>query len=662
MKSIKLDVGHPVGAKGRVGLGRTYLGYILLFSGFVLIGLVLAWLALKANRVYAGYELIRQEVATLQASQAQPNVAQARASVRVIATELELLSTELAPFMPLMPYLGWVPTYGGDLQALPVLLRLGRDLGRVALFFDQALPALEAGVDQGGLLPALATGLAGSAPELARLEMALRQDQARLNQLDPALLSPQLGQRVEQIEQYLPLALTGLKLAQGLPELLGVESPRTYLILTQSLDELRPTGGYINAAGHLTFDKGEIVEFVMQDSYAVDQLSESYPYPPEPIRQYMGADYWLLRDANWSPDFPTSARTAIILYQMGQGLTADGVIALDQQALSYVVRAVEPLPVEGDQVTADNLIPLMRQRWAPEPGQDLDGEWWLQRKSFMLTLAETLQHKFLNDLGSVKLPVLAEAIRQALAEKHLLLYLNDPAWAEVLAEHNMSGLVREAPADYLMVVDANLGFNKASAIVERRLRYRLALDEAGGAQAHANLMYHHPAAGGDETCSQQPRYDPTYEQNMERCYWNYLRLIVPAGVRLERGPSVVVNGQNLLRQQPTTGKLDIELLAPNKQSWGQLFLLPPQEIISLDYIYSLPPGTARQVDNQWHYNLYLQKQPGLDSSAVEVTVSLPAGAQLVESQPLPASQVAESLTFLLDLKMDMTIDLFYTLP
>jgi hypothetical protein len=400
----------------------------------------------------------------------------------------------------------------------------------------------------------------------------------------------------------------------------------------------------------------------MQDSYAVDRLSEAYPYPPDPLYQYMAAEYWVLRDAGWSPDFPTAARTAIDLYQMGQGISADGVIALDQQALPYLLQALGPIEVEGEQVTSGNVVKLMRQHWAPEQGQKLNQEWWLQRKSFMLALAETVRQKFEQDFGAINLPVLAETWQQALAEKHILIYLANPGWADFLAQKNWAGSLRPTEGDYLMVVDANVGFNKASPLVERRLSYQITLAQDGSAQAHANLVYQHLARKHLERCRQEISYDPVYEQNMERCFWNYMRLIVPAGAQLVSGPRVIVDGRSLLRGQPTTGEIDVASPTADKLSWGQLFLLAPKESISLDYVYTLPPGMAHSVENHWAYNLYLQKQPGTLAATVEVVVTLPEGAQLLDSQPKPLSQQERVITYLVNLKTDREIKLSYYLP
>jgi hypothetical protein len=208
-----------------------------------------------------------------------------------------------------------------------------------------------------------------------------------------------------------------------------------------------------------------------------------------------------------------------------------------------------------------------------------------------------------------------------------------------------------------------VGFNKASALVERQLTYRVDLAQDGGAWAEVELVYRHPAPRHLAECSAELRYDPVYEQNMERCYWNYVRLVAPAGAQLSRGPNLVVDGRYLPRGQSTTGELSRELPGADKVSWGQLLLLAPQETITLTYGYALPAGTAQQVGAQWTYNLYLQKQPGTLAPAAEVVVTLPAGARFIDSQPPPTGRKGTVLTYLTNLRQDQAINILYeTVP
>jgi hypothetical protein len=650
--------------------GRTTrrLGRLMTYAGVLILVLLAAWLAFKARRVYVIYQDLAPRLTSLRAlasgsvaDAAQLDLPRLESDLEGIAVDLDRLYEESAPFLPLTRYLGWVPTYGGDIRAAPYLLKAGRDVARAGLtLFELFRPMLEeeSGAEQSGGLSQAFRRLVESQADIGEARQLLKQAQINLSQVDGERLSPKIASQVGPLRQYLPLAVSALEAAERLPSLLGAESPQTYLLLTQNSDELRPTGGYINAAGHLVVDKGQIAEFVMQDSYAVDQISEAYPYPPDPIRQYMAADYWLLRDANWSPDFPTTARTAIELYALGQGISAHGVIAVDLHALSDVLRAFGPLEIQGEQVTAENVVEILRQQWTRTQDQQLE-DWWPQRKSFMLSLAQTLCTRLEQGPGEINLSLLAAVLSDALAEKHILVYVDDPLFAHFLAEQNWDGALPAVQGDYLMVVDANLGFNKASALVDRRLTYQVALAEDGSAQAQAHLEYQHRAQKGEDPCRQEPRYDVLYEQNMERCYWNYLRLIVPAGAQLLDGPRNVVDGQFLLRGQSTTGEIDRAPLDPDKMSWGQLTLLPIGESLSLEYVYHLPPNTARRLDDTWIYQLNLQKQPGTLAPPVEVVVTLPDGTQYVDSLPEPDSQAGNVVTYSLSLATDQRIQLFY---
>jgi hypothetical protein len=88
---------------------------------------------------------------------------------------------------------------------------------------------------------------------------------------------------------------------------------RTYLILAQNSDELRATGGFISAAGVVRLENGRITDMKLTDSYAVDDLDQPHPLAPGPLAEQMGAQILLLRDSNWSPDFPASAEVASVV-------------------------------------------------------------------------------------------------------------------------------------------------------------------------------------------------------------------------------------------------------------------------------------------------------------------------------------------------------------
>ena len=140
-------------------------------------------------------------------------------------------------------------------------------------------------------------------------------------------------------------------------------------MLAENNDELRPTGGFISGAGHARLNKGQIEEIKLGDSYAVDNFEQPHPEPPTALRELMGADLLLLRDSNWSPDFPTSALVARALYAQDRGIATDGAIALDMEAVRLLVEALGPLQMPGtqQQITGENTIAALKEAWESPP-------------------------------------------------------------------------------------------------------------------------------------------------------------------------------------------------------------------------------------------------------------------------------------------------------
>jgi len=160
---------------------------------------------------------------------------------------------------------------------------------------------------------------------------------------------------VTRIATYGPLLKAYVKVAADLPGILGWQEPRRYLVLTQNPAELRPTGGFIGSYGLVSFDKGKITERTFQDVYLLDNPVD-YPYvePPPALAQHILRPglTWSLRDANWSPDFPTSAQDALRLYvNKSEDTTVDGVVGVTTNTIDELLRITGPITVPDYDVT-----------------------------------------------------------------------------------------------------------------------------------------------------------------------------------------------------------------------------------------------------------------------------------------------------------------------
>jgi hypothetical protein len=134
----------------------------------------------------------------------------------------------------------------------------------------------------------------------------------------------------------------------------------------------------------------------------------------------------------------------------------------------------------------------------------------------------------------------ATAVKQALDEKHKFVYAVDPRAASLLRERNWDGAVSEpslAPG-FLMVVDTNLGFNKVDPSIDCSIYYGADLGAESGPRGHLEVTYYNQSRRPVEECMQEARYGEAYADMMDRCYWVYVRVYVPAEARLPSAPDL----------------------------------------------------------------------------------------------------------------------------
>jgi hypothetical protein len=521
---------------------RKALAYVLLLGALA----AFVWLGWSAARASIQGRLALADLKHLEAIARDPTpeaLPALREHVTALNTHLTAARTAARPFLWLALRLGWVPSVGPSVRALPPLLEMATDLtGGAQQALDALGPVLEVASSpgQGDLMGRAVPALAAAAPGLSAAELQLaRAEQGRSAIVGP--LHPRIEGLVERVDRILPLARTALQAGQALPALLGADGPRSYLILAQNNHELRGTGGFISAVGFVRLDNGRITDLKLADSYAVDNFQQPHPLPPRALSEQMGAQLLLLRDSNWSPDFPSTAQVARALYAQDQGVATDGAIALDLEATRLMVGALGSLELEGvdGPVTAENAITRMKQAWeAPADSQESiqegsTGEWWRKRKNFMGQLMTTALGK-LQGGSNLDMAALASALLAMLDGRHLQIAVDDPPLSTLLAERGWDGALRpQEGSDFLAVVDSNVGFNKANAAVEEEIAYKVS-PGSDGIEATLTLTYTHtaPALPANEPCDRAPRYGSSYDDLIRRCYWDYLRVYVPAGSEL----------------------------------------------------------------------------------------------------------------------------------
>jgi hypothetical protein len=418
-------------------------------------------------------------------------------------------------------------------------------------------------------------------------------------------------------EGELSIGEVGARLGPSLPWLLGMEGPRTYLVLVQNRDELRATGGFIAAVGRVSVDGGRLTDFDFEDSYALYSDRSTYPPAPQAMQQFMGIPLLVMRDANWSPDFPTTAQVARALYAQETGTQVDGVFTVDLNAVKRLIGALGALDVPGadEPITSDNIEQQVIRFWEKPVGAStsiaagMNIDWFGQRKDFIPAIAREALNRIQG--GNVNYGALLTAVQSAMDERSIQIWVNNPQVQSVMAEARWDGGLHPQPgADFLALIDTNMGYNKVDAAIERSLAYSVTWPEGPDqpALATVTISYTHPITTPDPGCDQSPRYGTSYADMIARCYFDYVRVFAPAGSELVKAKGV--EGESIISRRGERGT----------HEFAGFFVLPPASEQQVSFTYRLPAGITP--DN---YRLLFQRQSG--TQPLPLTLDVDGAAQ-----------------------------------
>ncbi len=385
---------------------------------------------------------------------------------------------------------------------------------------------------------------------------------------------------------------------------------RTYLVLFQNNYELRPTGGFISSYGELTFSHGLFTGMEFHDVYA---KIDDHPYQEPPLvmgtlledSNYTGYSF---RDANFDPDFRLTQTELTEMYQLtNPDARIDGVLAVDFTFLERWVGLFEPVSVEGQSLTEDNLFETLSSL-----ASDVDRhneEALATRKNITSPLIKKLLIKTL--IFPWRTHAFLELLAQGFTEKHVLATFTRSGLASSFRDRNWDGALPQSDmGDFLVVNEGNYGGMKSDRYLMRDVQYELEVtdqkDILGNPVVKATVSITLSHEGGNNIPLSGP-------------YKGYLRVLLPRGSQILQGSDI------------TEDREDSEVL-------GQIVQLAPGESVTYTYSYELP----EYVWSNDTYYLHLHKQPGTLGDHYRVIVHVPEGMSLTA----PGMDVRENVAFL----------------
>jgi hypothetical protein len=461
--------------------------------------------------------------------------------------------------------------------------------------------------------------MATSRERVSAIQTALTRARVTLAAIPEGLAGPVQSAREDmltRIDEVAPLVDTYSATSERLPAILGWHGPRRYLVLTQNPAELRPTGGYTGSYGILTFDHGYPTERTFRDSALLD-FPWDFPFvkPPTELTNYLlgPGQPWQLADANWSPDFPTSARDALRLYVNETGDDRiDGVIAITTYTIDELLKVTGPIAVPEYDVTiasGETTLKSIELTRVARPGAN--------RKAFLSSFADHLFDRLLAMPPRQWVDLLARA--ETFGRQRLVLgWFKDDADQQLATRGGFDGAVRMDPGDYLYPVDSNVApASKMNAIVTRSLHLDVSLDQAGDARNTLDVTWENPI----ETAAGVPYRDvPTL--GSLRIMGMYFRALTPDGSHVES-----VSGGSLAKLSAPASVAS----EAGRTAIGTYLMVPPGKT-ALRYAWT-SPGVAVVDGTSRTYHLTIQKQPGLLPGPLTLSIQVPDGFHIRSASP-----------------------------
>lgn len=471
-----------------------------------------------------------------------------------------LKSAHAALGSPVVAPLKLVPVFGRQLKAIDSLAKTGNKVLRVGI------EALDRGRVVANNPPKNGAERVKAARDISNIAHASR---AKLTGLDlgPAqhLFSPIAKARqdflveINRVGDLLAKAdVGGGALAKFLT------GPSHYALFAANNDAMRAGSGEYLAGGTLDVTNGEIT---------LGKIQSVYKLPPAPTDVPLERDYlalWGLEApgssylfANTTPRFPTTGALIQRMWAASGQAPVDGVIVVDPQLTTNLLRVIGPQTVGNVTVSATNALQLLlHDQYIDFVADDEAGN--ANRREFNSEVTAALFEKI--NTGSFKPTTLGQAFGTAASGRHLLAWTNNESVEQGWISLGMDGQV---PDQSVMFALINRNPNKLDYFMRTAAQAAVKVSRAGTDVTMDFTLVNTTPPG-------QPRYIVGNAVGIPGQYLGLVSVNLPANatdVKLAGGTADRVKGPD-----------------GNTQNISQYVLIEPGATQKLQLTFRLPPG------------------------------------------------------------------------
>lgn len=457
--------------------------------------------------------------------------------------------------------------------------------------------------------------------------------------IDLAVVPEDMRERVQKMIVILPeLAQSFNEVithADALGTLLGADGKRNYMVVFQNNTELRPTGGFMGSFAEVSFEDGTMTNMSVPGGGTYDVQGQLHAFVAAPGPLQVLRARWEFQDANWFPDFPTSARKMLWFYESAGGPSVDGVLSINAQVLERLLAVLGPVTLaNGTALNAENVL-FEIQKEAEISYADASAP-----KAVVGELTQLIFDKLAQADAQALLKVTSVFV-DSLNRKEMQVYFSDNGLQSTMKELGWTGEVRATSDDYLMVVHTNVGGGKTDTVIDRDVTVDSFIAEDGTIENTVTLTQTHRGMANALF---------TGINNVD-----YVRLYVPKGSEFITGTGFEIPSDDIFQkaEYPLDVDEDLALAMQNiekdentetdiwdeqgKTVFGNWMQTAPGETQIVTFTYRLPWRAVREDSSRaWafakqvfgakealSYAMVVQKQSGV-SQDVLIRVHTPS--------------------------------------
>ncbi len=460
-------------------------------------------------------------------------------------------------------------------------------------------------------------------------------------------------------------------------DILGATQDKRYLLVFQNNSELRASGGFLGSYALVDIRDGKIrnLEVPGGGSYDTEGGMNVRVVAPKPL--WLVNPLWHFWDANWWPDWPTTAQNLMWFYEKSDGPTVDGVISLTPTVVEGLLEITGPIDLSkeyGLVIDSNNFWDVVQKvveqknlaLTNPEavigvPSSSSEVKSDLPIKQGLEVNAENKPKKIIGDLMAKIIETLPQKLNKeslvkilslferSMSEKQILFYFSDANLEAEVVKLNWAGEIKDTSRDYLSVVNTNIAGQKSDRKMEEKIEHDSEVSMDGSIIDTVKITRTHTGLKNEAM---------TGVRNVD-----WLRVYVPKGSELLMAEGFRIPDEKYFDEKPDPSWENNKFLEKenralvdegsgtkvyeenNKTVFANWVMVDPGESVTLTIKYRLPFNFFDQVkSNDWitklnnflnpgqadltPYSLMVQKQPGAKASDFVSNLDLPESLKI----------------------------------